>query len=66
MKIQVTWNNSDHTRHSADFPISKSDANRDDFQFQFAKAKFAAVIHFRDKLGEAPLENELVARIVKD
>lgn len=66
MKIQVIWNNPDHTRHFAEFPISKNDAHREDIQFQFAKAKFAAVTYFRDTLGEEPLQNELVPRIVKD
>jgi len=66
MRIQVTWNRSDGSRHSVDMPETRLyDLDYDDVELLLAGAKTAAIVHFKEKLGETPALNQLVARLMK-
>lgn len=66
MKIQVTWNKPDGTKHAVETKVNSNDPHRDDEELQVAKAKAAAQAHFHQKFGEAPLLNQLSVQIRKE
>jgi len=66
MRIQVIWNRSDGSRHSVEMPpVNLHDLGNDDLELLMSRAKTTAIVQFKNKLGESPVMNQLVVRLMK-
>lgn len=59
MKIEITWNRPDGTKHMVGFQTQPNDPNADDEEMQIHKSVAGAQAYFNQKFGVAPPVNQL-------